>query len=83
MIREYIAAAMRHAHYEIIDQPGEPYYGSIPECRGALAIGRTLEECRQNLEDALDSWLVVRLQKGLDIPEIDGIRLLEQQTAKT
>jgi len=75
MIRDYIQAAMRHAHYELIDQPGEPFYGEIPKCRGVLAIGRTLEECRQNLEDALDNWLVLGLQLKHEIPEIEGIRL--------
>jgi predicted RNase H-like HicB family nuclease len=75
MIRDYIQAAMRHAHYELIDQPSDPYFGSIPECRGVIAIGRTLEECRENLEGVLDAWLVVRLRKGLEIPEIDGVRI--------
>jgi predicted RNase H-like HicB family nuclease len=82
MIRDYIEAAMRHAHYELIDQPGEPHYGEIPECRGVLAIGKTLEECRKNLEDALDSWLVVGLRQGLDIPEIDGIRVVDEPEAQ-
>jgi len=81
MIRDYIQAAMRHAHYELIDQASDPYFGSIPECRGVIAIGRTLEECRENLEDALDSWLVVRLKLDLEIPEVDGIRLLEPEKA--
>jgi len=40
MIREYIAAAMRHARYELIDQPGEPYYGCIPK-RPAHSSPRT------------------------------------------
>lgn len=75
MLRDYIQAAMRHAHYEIIDQPGEPYYGEIPECPGVLAIGRTLEDCRQNLEDALDAWLMLGIRLGHEIPEVDGIRL--------
>jgi predicted RNase H-like HicB family nuclease len=70
MIREYVQAAMEKAHYELIDDP-EPYYGEIPECQGVWATGRTLEECRRNLEDVLDGWLVVRLQKGLSIPPIE------------
>lgn len=75
MLRDYIQTAMKHAHYELIDQPGEPFFGSIPECRGVLAIGKTLEECRKNLKDALDSWLIVRRRLGDDIPKIDDIRL--------
>ena len=75
MIREYIRSAMRHAHYDLIDQPDEPYYGEIPICPGVQATGRTLEECRRDLEDALDAWLVLRLQIGLEIPEVNGIQL--------
>lgn len=75
MLRDYIRAAMGRAHYELIDQPGEPYYGEIPGLQGVLATGRTLEDCRANLEDALDAWILLGLQMGHEIPEIDGIRL--------
>ena len=74
MIRTYIQTAMKRAHYELIDQPKTPYYGDIPGLPGVLATGATLEECRENLEDALDAWLVLGLQLGHSIPEIDGVR---------
>jgi len=79
MIREYVRAAMDRARYEIIADP-EPYYGEIPECRGVWATGKTLEECRRNLEDVLDGWLVLRLQRGLSIPSIENLTIkpLEQ-----
>lgn len=75
MIRHYIKTAMERAHYEMIDQPDEPFYGEIPGLAGVMATGSTLEECRANLEDALDAWLVLGLQLSHEIPEIDGIRL--------
>lgn len=75
MIRAYIERAMRHAHYEMIDQPGQPYYGEIPGFQGVLATGATLEECRTNLEDALDAWIVLGLQLGHRMPDVDGIAL--------
>ena len=75
MLREYIEAAMRRAHYELIDQLDQSYYGEIPGLDGVLATGNTLEECRANLEDALDAWLVLGLQLGHPIPEIEGIRM--------
>jgi predicted RNase H-like HicB family nuclease len=70
MIREYIDAAMRRAHYELVDQPGQPYYGEIPGLQGVMACGGSLEECRANLEDALDGWIALGLQLGHAIPEI-------------
>jgi predicted RNase H-like HicB family nuclease len=76
MITEYINAALSHAKYEIIEDT-EPYYGEIPELQGVWATGKTLEECRQNLAQVLDGWLVVRLQKGLQIPPIGKHRVKE------
>ncbi len=75
MIRAYIQAAMEQAHYELIDQPGDPYYGEIPGLQGVMACGATLEECRANLENALDAWITLGLQLGHDIPEIGGVTL--------
>ena len=76
MITEYINAALSHANYEIIKDE-EPYYGEIPELKGVWATGKTLEECRQNLAQVLDGWLVVRLKKGLPIPPIGKYRVKE------
>lgn len=71
MIREYIDSAMKHAHYELIDDD-EPYYGEIPELKGVWASGKSLEECRDNLMENLEGWLLIRNRQGLDIPEIGG-----------
>lgn len=62
---------MKHAHYEFIDDE-EPYYGEIPELKGVWASGKTLEECRENLTENLEGWLLIRNWQGLDIPEIGG-----------
>jgi predicted RNase H-like HicB family nuclease len=79
MIREYIDAAMRLARYEMIDQPGDTYYGEIPGLDGVMACGATLEECRSNLEDALDGWLVLGLQLGHPIPAVGEASLAPLQ----
>lgn len=76
MIIEYITAALQHAHYEIIEDD-EPYYGEIPDLPGVWATGMTLEECRKNLADVIDEWIVIRLRRGLSIPPIDGIAIQE------
>ncbi len=69
MIREYIEAALRHAHYELIDDE-EPFYGEVPELQGVWATGRTLEECRQNLIEVIEGWVLVRLSRGLSVPPV-------------
>ena len=61
MILEYIQAALSRAQYEIIEDD-EPYYGEIPELPGVWATGKTLEECRKNLAEVLDGWIVIHNQ---------------------
>ena len=43
------------------------YYGEITTLPGVWATGKTLEECRHNLVEVVDGWLVVRLCKELPI----------------
>ncbi|MDW7775262.1 MAG: type II toxin-antitoxin system HicB family antitoxin [Methanosarcinales archaeon] len=69
MLIQYIQAALEHANYEIIDDE-EPYYGEVSELQGVWASGNTLEECRKNLEEVIDEWIIIRLKKGLTIPPI-------------
>ena len=71
MLIQYIQAALEHAKYEIIEDE-EPYYGEVPELQGVWASGKTLEECRKNLEDVVDEWIIIKLQKGLSIPLIEN-----------
>ncbi|MCL0053350.1 type II toxin-antitoxin system HicB family antitoxin, partial [Dehalococcoidales bacterium] len=76
MITEYIEAALSRAKYEIMEDE-EPYYGEVPELEGVWATGKTLEECRHNLAEVIDGWLVVRLKRGLLIPPIGEHRIEE------
>ena len=69
MLIQYIQAALEHAKYEIIDDE-EPYYGEVPELQGVWASGKSLEECRKNLEEVIDEWIIIRLKKGLFIPPL-------------
>lgn len=55
------------AKYEMIDN-GKTFYGEIKELKGVWATGKTLESCRNNLHSALEGWLILRLKKGLHIP---------------
>jgi predicted RNase H-like HicB family nuclease len=71
MFAEYIQAAMDKATYEIIDDP-EPFYGEVPELKGLWATGKTLEECRKNLMDALDDWIAAHLAWGYPVPPLEG-----------
>lgn len=64
-------AAMRRAKYELLEDGR--YYGSIPGFEGVWADGQTLEECRGELEEVVEEWLLFRLSRQLPIPTVDGI----------
>jgi predicted RNase H-like HicB family nuclease len=70
MIIQYIETALAHARYDMINDE-EPFYGEVHELPGVWATGKTLEECRRNLVEVIDGWIVVRLRRGLPIPPID------------
>lgn len=73
MLTQYIDAAMRQAVYELLED--DTFYGEIPPCQGVITNAATEEECREMLQDALESWIVVGLKLGHEIPVIDGIDL--------
>lgn len=56
MITKFTKTALEKAKYEIIDN-FEPYYGDVPELEGVWATGKTLKECRKNLEEVIDEWI--------------------------
>jgi len=74
VIIEYVQAALDKAKYEII-RDEEPYYGKVPGLDGVWSTGKTLEECRKNLAEVIDGWIVVRLRKELPIPPIAGHKI--------
>lgn len=74
MIREYIQAAMARAVFKRIED-SEPIFGEIPPCPGVWATGKTPEECRKNLEEALEGWILLGVRLGDPLPEIDGLRI--------
>ena len=79
MLLEYIQSALECASYEIIEDE-EPYYGEVPPLDGVWATGKTLEQCRRNLADAIEDWVLFSVAKGLPIPELGqvAIRLPER-----
>jgi len=74
MLITYIQNAMRLANYEILDD-GQ-YYGEIPSFQGVWAQAENLETCRDELQSALEDWLILGLRMGHKLPVVAGIQLL-------
>jgi predicted RNase H-like HicB family nuclease len=75
MLTQYIRAAMAHASYEILPDDST-YYGAIAQAPGVWANKPTLEECRAELESALEDWILLSIAEGLPLPTIDGLELV-------
>jgi predicted RNase H-like HicB family nuclease len=73
MLTTYIGAAMRRATYELL--PDHSFYGEIPGFQGVYANSKTLEDCRQELQDTLEGWIVLGLQLRHRLPVVDGMSL--------
>ena len=74
MLTEYIRAAMRLARYEILEDDGS-FYGEIPGFDGVWANAGALEDCRNELEEVLEGWIVLSLSHNLPLPTVGGISL--------
>ncbi|NEP42392.1 MAG: type II toxin-antitoxin system HicB family antitoxin [Okeania sp. SIO2H7] len=74
MISEYLEEALKRASYEMIDDE-EPFYGEVTELQGVWASGKTLEECRQNLLDVVEGWVLFRLTRGKNIPALGRVQI--------
>jgi predicted RNase H-like HicB family nuclease len=80
MLLNYIQAALHHAKYEILPDDGA-YYGEIPECNGVYAHAKSLEECREELQEVLEEWVLFRVSRNLSLPVIDKIELRIKEVA--
>lgn len=74
MLIKYIQAAMRRAKYEILSDDGS-FYGQIPDFQGVYANADTLEDCRNEVAEVLEEWIVSRLSDGQSLPVVDGLEL--------
>lgn len=68
MLTNYIRAAMRNAHYELLEDA--TFYGEIPDFAGVFANADTLELCREQLQEVLEGWIVLGLRLGHSLSPI-------------
>jgi predicted RNase H-like HicB family nuclease len=80
MLTRYIRAAMHQARYEILSDDGT-FYGEIQGFDGVYANAGTLEACREELEEVLEEWILLRVSKHLPLPVVDGIELTIKEVA--
>lgn len=53
----------------------DTFAGRIPQCKGVVAFGATLQECEDELRATLEDWILVGLKLGHLLPVIAKIDL--------
>ena len=74
LLAEYIEIAMRDADFVIFVEDGT-YYGEIFGFQGVWANADTLEDCRQELKEVLEDWIILGIELGHEIPVLPSINL--------
>ncbi len=62
MLSTYLVLQLAKAKYKLLDDGS--YFGEIKGVKGVWANAKTLEKCREELKDILESWVVVTLASG-------------------
>lgn len=73
MFAEYIHAALIRAKYETLEDG--TYMATVDGLRGVIAIGDTIEECREDLIGVIEGWIALRLKMGDTVPAIGGVTI--------
>jgi len=73
MIQDYLNASLKKARYKQLEN-GE-WFAEIPGYEGVWATGGTVEECRHELIEVLEEWLILKIRDRGEIPIAEGIEI--------
>jgi predicted RNase H-like HicB family nuclease len=66
MLTEYIKASLKRAEYKKLEDGS--WYAEIPGSTGVWANGESVEECRNELQEVLEEWLILKIRDKDPIP---------------
>ena len=70
MLSEFIFKKLREAQYKLLKDGS--YFGEIVGLRGVWANANNLEDCRKELQEVLEDWLLLKVRERENVP---GFRL--------
>jgi predicted RNase H-like HicB family nuclease len=79
MLTEYISAALRKALYKMLEDGS--WFAEIPGFEGVWANGATVEQCRQELQEVLEEWLILKIRDKDVIPSIGDLQIRIREEA--
>ena len=71
MLTRYVSRSLERAQYRLLEDGA--FAATVPGLRGIIATGATLEECRRDLAEVVEAWVLVRVSRGLTVPSLDGV----------
>lgn len=66
MLSLFIEKQLKKAEYKILKD--NTYFGEIPGLKGVWANAANLEDCREQLREVLEDWLVFKIRDQENIP---------------
>lgn len=79
MFLEYVSKAIARAQYKKLDD--NSWFGEIPGFDGVWANASTVEECRKELIEVLEEWLLLKIRDNDPIPPVEGVELRIKKTS--
>ena len=72
-LKDYMKLPYTRMVHEIEDESGHYFYGQILELDGCQSTGDTVEKLYENLNEALEGYLEVKIENGLPIPKPENV----------
>ena len=66
MLSEYIAKKLKEAKYKILKDG--TYFGEIPGLKGVWANAKNLEDCRKQLQEVIEDWILLKIKDHEKVP---------------
>lgn len=66
MLSEYIEKKLKQADYKLLKDGN--YFGEIRGLRGVWASADNLEDCRKELREVLEDWLLLKVRSRERVP---------------
>ena len=79
MLIQYIQGALEGAEYKRLEDG--TWFAEIPDFEGVWANGQTVEQCRKELMEVLEEWLVLKIRDKDPIPTVRGKTLNVSESA--
>jgi predicted RNase H-like HicB family nuclease len=66
MLSQYIDKKLKNATYKTLKDGN--YFGEVPEISGVWASAKNLEDCRTELKEVLEDWLLLKVHYQEKVP---------------